>query len=175
MIQWYKRAELQTQLTELEADWLFNEDSLTKRLMVISDQQFSISVLREEWQFLRPDEYNKLSVSPENKGWVREVFLQGYGAPWVYARSVAMQTDLKNDQYNLMNIGNKSLGSILFIDKTFSRTPLEATCYPIEFLPTTHQLPNLWGRWSSFVNEDINVIVQEVFLPAFWKKLQERQ
>ncbi|UYZ84481.1 chorismate lyase [Entomomonas sp. E2T0] len=171
-IKWRTQSKLYEQLTEQEADWLFNEDSLTQRLTTVSQQQFSIEVLLEEWQILRPDEYQKLAAPIDKKGWVREVFLKGGGEPWVYARSVALQTDLKNDQYDLTNIGEKSLGSILFIDKTFQRTPLEATRYPVELLPTTHQFQNLWGRWSSFINEEVNVIVQEIFLPAFWQKLE---
>lgn len=174
-IKWSTQSELYDQVTKQEADWLFNEDSLTQRLTAVSQQQFSIEVLLEEWQILRQDEYQKLATSIDKKGWVREVFLKGCGEPWVYARSVALQTDLKNDQYDLTNIGEKSLGSILFIDKTFQRTPLEATLYPIELLPTTHQFHNLWGRWSSFINKEVNVIVQEIFLPAFWQKLQDQQ
>lgn len=174
-IKWCTESVLQEQVTELEADWLFNEDSLTQRLTAVSQQQFSIEVLLEEWQTLRQDEYQKLAAPIDKKGWVREVFLKGCGEPWVYARSVALQTDLKNDQYDLTNIGEKSLGSILFIDKTFQRTPLEATRYPVELLPITHQFQNLWGRWSSFINEEVNVIVEEIFLPAFWRKLQDQE
>lgn len=170
-IKWHTQQNLQGQLTELEADWLFNEDSLTKRLTELSQQQFAVQVLLEEWQLLRADEYQKIAAPVDKKGWVREVFLTGCGEPWVYARSVAMQTDLKNAEYDLTNIGKKSLGSILFIDKTFQRTPLEATRYPIELLPASHQYANLWGRWSSFVNDEVNVLVQEIFLPAFWQQL----
>lgn len=174
-IKWYSQTALQGKITALEADWLFNKDSLTKRLTELSQHQFAVEVLLEEWQLLRPDEYQKLAAPTDKKGWLREVFLTGCGEPWVYARSVAMQTDLKNAEYDLTNIGGKSLGSILFIDKTFQRTPLEATRYPMQLLPASHQFANLWGRWSSFVNDEVNVLVQEIFLPAFWQALARRE
>lgn len=126
-IKWCTESVLQEQVTELEADWLFNEDSLTQRLTAVSQQQFSIEVLLEEWQTLRQDEYQKLAAPIDKKGWVREVFLKGCGEPWVYARSVALQTDLKNDRSywgksNICSVSNLSVYRVIsYIGCSFYR------------------------------------------------------
>lgn len=168
---WQDQASLTEVLSEEQQDWLFNEASLTKRLTSLSHGQFAVNVLLEEWQSLRKDEYQKLGISAAQPGWVREVLLLGQGEPWVYARSVAMQTELNNAYYNLTNIGSKSLGSILFSDDSFHRTPLELVRYPMELLPPELANSNLWGRRSCFINQHLNIIVQEVFLPCFWQQL----
>lgn len=171
---WRDQASLTEVLSEEQHDWLFNEESLTKRLTELSHGQFAVNVLLEEWQLLRKDEYQMLGVAATQLGWVREVLLLGQGEPWVYARSVAMQTDLNNPHYNLTNIGSKSLGSILFSDKSFHRTPLEFVRYPIELLPVDLAYSDLLGRRSRFINQHVNIMVQEVFLPWFWQQLASK-
>lgn len=171
VIKWLEASELVGQLSTQEYEWLFNDHSLTQRLTELSHNQFSVEVLREQWQSLRMDEYMALQADTSQQGWVREVLLKGGGEPWVYARSVAMQTGLNNPQCDLTTMGNKPLGSVLFMDEHFKRTPLEVAYYPKVLLPEVYQDVSLWGRRSNFINEDLNVLVQEVFLPAFWQRI----
>lgn len=170
-IKWFPLDEVLSTLSVQERSWLFNEDSLTKRLNDLSLNCFSVEVLLEDWQTLRADEYLGLVVDTQNKGWVREVFLKGAGEPWVFARSVAMQVGLNNPLYDLTTLGDKPLGSILFMDDSFRRTPLEIALYPSELLPDPYHNGSLWGRRSSFINEDLAILVQEIFLPPFWRQL----
>lgn len=169
-IDWSAQTLLKNKLTSLEQDWLFDSSSLTQRLMLLSDNQFSVEVLEESWQLVREDECEKLGISSDKLCWVREVLLYGTNEPWVYARSVALETGLNHNQYNLSNLGNRPLGAVLFSDDSFKRSPLEATHYPMSLLPINQQFSGLWGRRSSFINNQINVLVQEVFLPDFWQQ-----
>lgn len=76
-IKWVSQGEEFFSLTTEERDWLFNEDSLTKRLTDLSLNRFSVEILAEAWQRLRTDEYLGLAVDSTNQGWVREVLLKG--------------------------------------------------------------------------------------------------
>ncbi len=171
-IDWSIEFLLKNKITALERNWLFNADSLTQRLVSLSNNQFNVEVLSESWQSIRGDECQKLGITVDKRCWVREVLLYGENTAWVYARSVAVETSLNHRQYNLSNIGSKPLGAILFSDDNFKRSPLEAARYPVSLLPTHQQYLNLWARRSSFINNEVNVLVQEIFLPAFWQKLQ---
>lgn len=141
-------------------------------MITLSNGEFFVEVLSESWQYLREDECSKLEISLNKKCWVREVFLYGMEVPWVYARSIVLDTGLNHPQYALKNIGKKPLGAILFADNSFKRTLIEVTHYPIKFLPNKQRSADLWARRSCFMNSEVNVLVQEVFLPAFWQKNQ---
>lgn len=173
-IDWSAEVLIQHKITRLERDWLFNGASLTHRLTQLSNNQFSVEVLSASRQLAREDESQKLGITSERQCWVREVLLCGANEAWVYARSVALETNLNHTHYNLNNIGSKPLGAILFSDDSFKRTPLEVAHYPMSLLPSNQQYPDLWARRSSFINNEINVLVQEIFLPSFWQKLQRK-
>ncbi|MDP1276635.1 chorismate lyase, partial [Klebsiella pneumoniae] len=81
----------------LTLNWLFNENSLTRRLTWLSNDGFSVTPLFEGWQPLRDDECAALNLAPTTVGWVREVYLRGHGQPWVFARSVASRSALQGD------------------------------------------------------------------------------
>lgn len=171
-IEWSTELLLKDTLSELEQDWLFDNASLTQKLRRLSDDQFFVEVLLGSWQLAREDECQKLNIAPDKACWIREVLLFGADRPWVYARSVASKTSLNHIHYNLDTIGSKPLGEILFSDDSFRRSPLEVTRYPMSLLPAGQQYSNLWARRSNFINNEINVLVQEIFLPDFWQKLQ---
>jgi chorismate--pyruvate lyase len=152
-------------------DWLFNEDSLTRRLTALSANGFGVTPLSEGWQRLRDDECASLDVAPGSNGWVREVYLRGQGEPWVFARSVAERDALEKADMDLESLGSRSLGELLFSDQAFSRGPLQACRYPAEWLPEANRESGLWGRRSCFRRGELSVLVAEVFLPAFWRRL----
>lgn len=149
--------------------WLFvNQDSLTQRLIELSANQFSVSPLSEGWQPLRADECAALNVAEGSQGWVREVYLRGHAQPWVFARSVAVRNALEASGMSLEQLGSNSLGELLFSDRAFARGPLHACHYPAAWLPEDVRSDELWARRSCFSRDSLNVLVAEVFLPAFW-------
>ena len=156
----------------LTRQWLFDQQSLTRRLSALSDQAFSVIPLKQAQERLREDECTALHLPPQSLGWVREVYLCGHDEPWVFARSVASLKTFNRPELDLGGLGARSLGERLFSDPAFTRGPLEACHYPKHWLPTAVQQPNLWARRSCFSQGSAHILVTEVFLPAFWQRLE---
>ena len=149
-------------------DWLFDEGSLTRRLIHLSNDAFSVTPLFEGWQTLRADECTALDLAEGSEGWVREVYLRGHGQAWVFARSVASRSALQGDGLHMDELGSRSLGELLFCDHAFQRRAIEVCHYPQDWLPTDVQAPGLWGRRSRFDRGTLSVLVAEIFLPTLW-------
>jgi len=162
----------QSQLTPLPdtstLDWLFDEGSLTRRLIRLSNDGFSVSPLFEGWQPLRDDECVALDLAEGSEGWVREVYLRGHGEAWVFARSVAARSALQGDGLHMDELGSRSLGELLFCDHAFQRRAIEVCHYPEHWLPAACRAPELWGRRSRFDRGALSVLVAEIFLPTLW-------
>lgn len=152
--------------------WLFDQQSLTRRLSALSDNAFSVIPLKQSQAPLREDECQLLNLPQGSLGWVREVYLCGHDEPWVYARSVAPLATLTDTSLDLAGLGNRSLGERLFSDPAFTRSELTACVYPATLMPATDQHPHLWARRSCFTQQQAQVLVTEVFLPAFWQHLK---
>ncbi|HBX54047.1 chorismate--pyruvate lyase family protein [Pseudomonas sp. UBA2684] len=165
---WLTASQLHPQPAAVVRDWLFNEDSLTRRLTALSHDGFSVTPLLEGWQRLRTDECAALGVPDGSQGWVREVYLRGHGQPWVFARSVAARSALEGSGLALDQLGSRSLGELLFSDRAFDRGLLQACRYPAAWLPAAVHGERLWARRSCFSRGALGVLVAEVFLPAFW-------
>lgn len=165
---WLTASQLHPAPTAGVRDWLFNEDSLTRRLTALSADGFSVTPLHEGWQRLRNDECSALGVVSGSQGWVREVYLRGHGQPWVFARSVAARSALEGSGLALDQLGSRSLGELLFSDRAFDRGELQVCRYPEQWLPNEACCERLWARRSCFSRGALGVLVAEVFLPEFW-------
>ena len=154
-------------------EWLFHEDSLTRRLTRLSEDGFSVVPLFEGWQPLRSDECAALQLPDGTEGWVREVYLLGHGQPWVFARSVAGRETLERDGLHMDELGTRSLGELLFSDEAFTRGPLQVCHYPEQWLPTADRGNDLWGRRSCFSRDTLSILVAEVFLPGVWQRIND--
>lgn len=169
---WLTCAQLHPAPTAGLRDWLFDQGSLTRRLIGLSAQAFSVTPFEEGWQSLRADECTALGVPSGSLGWVREVYLRGHGQPWVFARSVAARSALEGSGLALSELGSRSLGELLFSDRAFARGAIEATRYPAAWLPHEMRAERLWARRSCFRRGGLGVLVVEVFLPALWRQAE---
>lgn len=165
---WLSRSQLSPLPDTSTLDWLFDEGSLTRRLIHLSNDAFSVTPMFEGWQPLRADECAALDLAEGSEGWVREVYLRGHGEAWVFARSVAARSALQGDGLHMDELGSRSLGELLFCDHAFQRRAIEVCHYPQAWLPTEVQTPGLWGRRSRFDRGALSVLVAEVFLPSLW-------
>jgi chorismate--pyruvate lyase len=165
---WVAREQLAPLPATSTLDWLFDEGSLTRRLIRLSDDGFSVLPLFQGWQPLRADECAALDLADGSEGWVREVYLRGHGEAWVFARSVASRSALQGDGLHMDELGSRSLGELLFCDRAFERRALEVCHYPEQWLPEASRAPQLWGRRSRFDRGALSVLVAEVFLPTLW-------
>ena len=153
-------------------EWLFHQDSLTRRLTRLSGNGFSVTPLFEGWQTLRADECAALDLPENSIGWVREVYLRGNGEKWVFARSVAAQSALQDGGLDMDALGTRSLGELLFCDHAFERGALEVCRYPDTWLPVEDAADGLWGRRSRFSRGSLSLLVAEIFLPTLWRAIE---
>ncbi|MGY4532122.1 chorismate--pyruvate lyase [Pseudomonas sp. TE3786] len=165
---WLTAEHLQPAPAEALLDWLFDQGSLTRRLIALSSDAFSVTPLHESWQTLRSDECQALNVREGSVGWVREVFLRGHDQPWIFARSVAARGQLINSDLHMDELGSRSLGELLFSDQAFSRGEMQVCRYPQHWLPAEVSAEQLWARRSCFARDGLSVLVAEVFLPPLW-------
>ncbi len=169
--QWLLRDQLSEAPAPEVLEWLFHEDSLTRRLTRLSHDGFSVMPLFEGWQRLRIDECHALQLPEGSEGWVREVYLLGHGEKWVFARSVAGRNALEHDGLHMEELGTRSLGELLFSDRAFTRGPLQICHYPAPWLPDADTRSGLWGRRSCFSRGPLSILVAEVFLPTVWQAI----
>ncbi|BBB23053.1 chorismate--pyruvate lyase [Abyssogena phaseoliformis symbiont OG214] len=127
--------------------WLDDHQSLTAKLKQ-KFNRFSINVLSQAESLVHTDETELLNWHGQSV--VREVELLGDNQVVVFARSIIPVT---NDTQNLLKIGSKPLGEVLFNDKDIKRGQLQIT--------HTH---GTWGRRSIFTIGSTRVLVSEFFI-----------
>lgn len=154
-------------------DWLFAQGSLTQRLSAACRTEFRVQLLNEGWQILSDSECSALNIPLNSCGWAREVFLCDGQQPWVFARSVASQTALHAAEFDISQLGSRSLGELLFSDPAFQRGVMYISHMPSAQLPLVAQQQaapalQLWARRSCFQKNALGVLVAEFFLPQFW-------
>jgi len=169
---WLERAALEGAAEALAFEWLFHQDSLTRRLTALSAGHFSVTPLFEGWQALRDDECAALELPAASIGWVREVYLRGHDQKWVFARSVAARDALQESGLHMDELGTRSLGELLFCDPAFERGALQVCSYPAAWLPPADAAEDLWGRRSCFSRGPLKILVAEVFLPTLWQAIR---
>ena len=140
--------------------WLTDRGSLTQHLLSASEQQFRVELVSQGWQRPTLSESRALNMDPRQLAVIREVYLIGKDQPWVFARSVIPATTLTGSQRQLLQLGNRSLGTLLFRDPTMRRGPLQISQLPLADGNTA------WARRSVFHLSDKPLLVCEVFLPA---------
>lgn len=149
------------------AEVLFDRGSLSRRLSELSRGEFAVIPLQEQYSLLRDDECLALNLPSGSRGWIREVYLTGYGKPWVYARTVMPESILKESGLSIESLGNRPLGELLFGADHFCRGALEVFRY-MKFDQAARLIEPLWMRRSNFTRGSLTMCVSEMFLPGFW-------
>lgn len=158
------------------AEWLFDQGSLTKRVIQACDNQFRVEVVSQGWARPMLNEAIRLGINENEIALIRQVYLYCGDTPWVFARTVIPNKTLTGEQRHLAYLGNKPLGAVLFADPNMQRDEVEVACIkPIQrmFNIATEKLvekpESIWGRRSVFYLEDKGLLVSEVFLPVVHK------
>lgn len=144
--------------------WLQEKGSLTLRLKSHAKQSFQVRVLSETVAKVQANE-RALLGGLQQQAWVRQVFLEVDGEPWVFARSVLPLDARGRLQRRLMQVGNNALGHILFSNPLIKRGPL------VFCVPNQLSLPSLWGRASCFSGPNLRLLVAEHFLHPMAEQL----
>ena len=172
--QWYTHPHRFLHNIPLEMqDWLFDEGSLTSRIIAACDGPFRVEVVSQGWQRPFANEAKRLGIKQYHRAWVRQVRLYCGDTPWVFARTVIPLKTLTGPQRHLACLGNKPLGAILFADPGMSRDSIEVAklkaphyfhTNAIQGLSTVPDL--IWGRRSVFYLNKKSLLVNEIFLPG---------
>lgn len=165
---WFIPTPLQRRhLSAAQRDWLLDEGSLTKRLILLSKNHFGVEVISNGWGMPARHEANALGVCASHAVFIREVMLTCHGVPYVFARSLIPAACLIGDMAIIRRFGNKSLGHFLFNSPLVTREPFQLC----QFSGTDKVLPaslqsddSLWGRRSVFNVGDKSLLVSELFL-----------
>ena len=146
-------------LTPFWRNWLYDQGSLTARLIALSPGQFSVECLKEGYGLPSPLEQKELRMSSSQRVWFREVTLKLNGAPVVYARTAVPLSAVNGKMTRLQHLGNRSLGSFLFSEPSLQREPLKVSHCKANTLGLT------WCRRSVFRINQRPLMVSEAFSP----------
>ena len=134
-------------------NWLLDGQSLTAKLRD-KYEDFKVNVLSQEQDNPYDCELKLLAASSNQTFIVREVELIGSQRPVVIARSLI---PLTADTSEILKIGAKPLGEILFNDPEIKRGHLEVGSFN-----------KSWARRSTFKIGKTKLLVSEIFLESLY-------
>ena len=160
--------------------------SLTKHLLRLSANDFRVEVLAQKNRKSLPSEQRLLSLNSHRLAFIREVILHGQQTPWVFARTVIPFSTLTGRLRSLKKLDSKPLGARLFSEPGMRRGPMQIA----RISPQFHILPNsltqrglidsssetstvIWGRRSVFFIDNKPLLVNEIFLPEFSRRVAD--
>lgn len=139
-------------IPNIVVDWLLDNRSLTAKLRD-KYTDFNVKVVSQQINQPYPCEL-ALIDSYTDKFIIREVELIGNNMAVVFARSII---PVSSDTEELLAIGSKPLGEILFNDSRIIRGPLEVGKHN-----------NSWARRSTFQIKNTKLLVSEIFLEQLY-------
>ncbi|HWQ94840.1 MAG TPA: chorismate lyase, partial [Gammaproteobacteria bacterium] len=149
---------------------MLDPGSLTRRLQQVCSR-FRVQVYRQGWARPMLDEAHALGLRAGERAWVREVHLFCDEQPCVFARTIIPRTTLQGKYRRLTRLGNRSLGAVLFADKTLRRSDLDIAVIGERqalFTPATVlssvKPAKIWGRRSLFHLSNRPLLLSEIFL-----------
>ena len=150
--------------------WLLDPGSLTARLKACCGR-FRVELLGQTLELCQAYEASE-NIAEGTEVLVREVLLYCDDKPQVFARSLLPLSSLTGPQAQLAQLGEQSLGQVIFNSPSLKRQGLEVASFSsvssVAQLASELKLPQrdkLWGRRSFFFVEDKPLMVAEVFLP----------
>ena len=138
---------------EYVCNWLLDGQSLTAKLRD-KYKDFKVNVLSQDQDNPYDCELKLLEAHSNQTFIVREVELIGSQIPVVIARSLI---PLTQDTNEILKIGAKPLGEILFNDPEIRRGHLEVGSFNVS-----------WARRSTFKIGKTKLLVSEIFLESLY-------
>ncbi|ELU00933.1 hypothetical protein CAPTEDRAFT_137355 [Capitella teleta] len=156
-------------IPETLREMILDQNSLTRRLKQLHNNEFFVRVISHEWQ--EPSLQEKVFLNCEDqRASVREVLLFGSGQPIVFARSVLPESSLTGENEDLLELGEKPLGEYIFSQPGLHRGPIEVVdiqaCQFNSHLDFKFDTEIAWARRSLFYLREKPISVCEVFLPS---------
>lgn len=172
-LRWQNKLDTEIELVDHRLhEFLFQDGSLSRYIEDNCGGEFHIELKNESWCQPLTDEIESLSLAEDEITFVRESWLKCDNNRLVYARTVIPRTTFEKESQELLQLGNKPLGNILFNDNTAYRTNMRYAKIPVDC--SLHQQAtvaskiagDLWGRQSLFYINNNPLLITEVFLPT---------
>lgn len=170
--QWRSRALVARQVPPGLDAWLFEHDSLTRRLKGVCGHGARIQLLEQAWKRPLADERSVLGLRAGRHALVRQVALMCDERPLIFARSIFPMITLRGAGLRFANLGNRPLADILFKGRAVHRDPIRYThvtpdhpLYPMAVPVLGEGQTSLWARRSRFTVGGRPLLVTEVFAP----------
>lgn len=154
--------------------WLLDKESLTAKLVALSGGDFYVRVLHQAIERPRLNEQQLLGMSDKHGALVREVVLCGKNQPWVFARSILPLSSLVGPLRHLRKQDSRPLGAFLFSQPHLERGAIAVAAISRDhgYLPAAFVGEHpAWGRRSVFCLGGKPLLVSEVFLEPFTRRL----
>jgi chorismate--pyruvate lyase len=155
--------------------WLIGNGSLTAKLRAHS-LAFRVDCLHQRTAICLPDEATAIGLHRPGRVWEREVLLKCDERAAVFAHTVVPMTATAADWPLFSALGNRSLGTTLFLDPRVSRGVLEyarlRSGHPLARRAALalgmdgHEETALYARRRLYRRRHGVLLVTEVFLPA---------
>jgi len=143
-------------------DWLSYPLSLTQYVEKRTQKSVSIQVLTDENQLVLNDEQD-LFMRSFRRCRVREVYLCVDNIPVVFARSILPTSSCTGINRDLLQVGNKPLGDVLFKN---GQAPI--------LLRQVTEIPRIgFGRRTLYQLRGHPILITEFFLPALLDKIAQ--
>ncbi|MFM6961154.1 MAG: chorismate--pyruvate lyase family protein [Polynucleobacter victoriensis] len=142
-------------------DWLSDAGSLTQLITNKTQSPVSVEVLSDRNQNLLNDEA-LLFNQPINHCRIREVYLCVNDVPVVFARSILPTSSSTGINRDVLQLGSKPLGEVLFKK---GKAPI--------LLRQITEVPGLgWGRRSLYQLRGHPILISEFFLPELLAQIK---
>jgi len=154
--------------------WLYEKNSLTRRLRQIYGEQLTVKILFHCWKPAFLSECNALKMPFQQFNLIREVLLQANEQPLILARTILPQKTIKIAKRNLSHLGTRPLGEVIFSYPKLERSGfhichLPPTIWQTELKQTINISQPVWGRRTVYAIHQQPLLVSEFFLPAALK------
>ncbi len=153
------------------SSWVFEADSLTKRLRSFYGKRFSVLILFHRRKQAYLSECRQLHLPHQQYNLVREVLLHADGKPLILARTILPEKTIKIAKRNLSHLGTRPLGEVIFSYPNLERLQLEIAAVKQEtWSPQLRQQVNIehtvWGRRTAYAIQKQPLLVSEFFMPG---------
>ena len=150
-------------IPEALKSWLYASGSLTQQLTDLAQGTFKVEPFNEQFQRLRREDAQWMTMPFHHTAWVRESYLYGASEqPWVKAKSIFPIMSLQKRARIFQHLGTRPIGWFLF-ERTNPACERRIV-----------YLKDGWTRQSCYTWHGCKFIVQETFLPTFEDFIQNQ-
>jgi chorismate--pyruvate lyase len=158
--------------TDFPADvnsWVYEKDSLTKRLRSVYGQSVTVDILFHRWKPAYLSECHLLKLPHQQFNLIREVLLHADGKPLILARTILPERTIKIAKRNLSHLGTRPLGEVIFAYPKLERLGLNSCCvfpqlWTSDLIHKVNIEQPVWGRRTVYAIQKQKLLVSEFFM-----------